>query len=104
MVLKNKSIKELRAYKDMEPTYEELAKALKKLKFIDKSTSDTFVYINKKFDSIILLKKGRVKDLVHKANFASMSWGLEEQGVFKHEHDLGKMIEKFRLEEQAAAA
>ena len=45
-------MKSLRAYKDMEPTYNELATALKKLGFANKRTSDTFVYENKKYGAI----------------------------------------------------
>ncbi len=97
-------MKPLRAYKDMEPTYGELAYALRKLGFVDNSTSDTFVYINKKFNAIVLLPLGDKDDNVHKANFASLSWGLEEQGVLEHEYDLGKMIEQMRLTEKQAAA
>ena len=88
----------------MEPTYGELAEALNKLQFVDKSTDDTFVYVNKKHGAIVLLPFGNEKKHVHKANFASLSWGLEEQGVLEHEHDLGKMIEQARLEKEKVAA
>ena len=88
----------------MEPTYNELATALKKLGFANKSTSDTFVYENKKYGAIVILPMGSDTERVHKANFASLSCGLEEQGVLKHEHDLGKIIEQMRLSEKTAAA
>ena len=78
----------------MEPTYKDLAQALKKLNFKDKSTKELFVYVNEEFDSIVVLNLKSNLELVHKAHFAALSHQLEQQGVIKHQFDLGKMIEK----------
>jgi hypothetical protein len=93
-----------RAYKDMEPTYGELALALKKLKFDNESSQDSFRYAHKKSGAIVLLSLRPDDAKVHKAKFAALSFNLEEFGVLKHEHDLGKLIEQMRLAEQQPAA
>ncbi len=96
-------MRELRAYKDMEPTYGELAKALEKLGFQNRNTEQYFFFVNDKYKAEILLplKSGNAK--VNKAHFAAFSWGLEQQGVLRHEYDLGKMIEQSRLMEKEPA-
>ena len=93
-----------RAYKDMTPTYGELATALKKLKFVDKSTSAAFVYVHEATDSIVLLPLKAENENVLVDHFASLSYILEGRGVIDHQYDIGKMIEKARLQEQRAAA
>jgi hypothetical protein len=97
-------MKLLRAYKDMEPTYGELAEALRKLHFVDKSNERSFFYVHKKSGAEVLLILKAVSEKVHKAHFASLSWNLEEFGVLQHEHDLGKLIEQMRLTEKQPAA
>jgi hypothetical protein len=97
-------MRELRAYKDMEPTYNELAKALVKLGFKNKSTTDLWVYSKEETGSVVLLPMKPAANLVNRANFASLSWTLEGQGVLQHEHDLGKMIEQMRLAEKQPSA
>ena len=97
-------MRELRAYKDLEPTYNELAKALKKLGFKNRSTEELWAYANEKTGSIVVLPLKSDNDPVHKANFASLSWTLEGQGVLQHEYDLGKLIEQMRLAEKQPSA
>ncbi|MBK8565611.1 MAG: hypothetical protein IPN76_20255 [Saprospiraceae bacterium] len=97
-------MKYLRAYKDMEPTYAELASALQMLKFVNESTTDNFRYAHKKSGAIVLLKMLPDDAKVHKARFAALSWNLEQFGVLKQEDDLGKLIEKMRLAEQQPAS
>jgi hypothetical protein len=96
--------KSLKAYKDLEPTYEELAKALKSLNFEDKSNDKAFIFIEKKSGAEVILPMNREIKVVHKAKFASLCWGLEEFGVLHHEHDLGKLIEQYRLQKNEATA
>ncbi len=88
----------------MEPTYRELALALQKLNFINESNQAFFRYAHKESGAIVLLKLLAEKEKVHKAKFASLSWGLEEFGVLQHEYDLGKLIEQMRLAEKQPAA
>ena len=94
---------ELRAYKDMEPTYGELAEALKKLNFEDRSYDTHFLFINDEFDAIVLLPLKHPNAKVHRAHFAGFSMTLEHKGVLEHMFDLGKMIEKTRRQKKKAA-
>ena len=97
-------MKYLRAYKDMEPTFGELAKGLTQLKFENRSNDELFLYYHKNTDTLVVLKKGKINDPINRARFAAISLNLEGMGVIEHIDDLGKMIEQARLKEQAAAA
>lgn len=88
----------LKAYKNMEPTFSELAKVLTALKFKNKSSKDYFVFINEKFDATVFLKINKEKNAVPKADFAVLSFILAEKEVIKDPFDIGKMIEKNREE------
>ncbi len=97
-------MQKLKSYNEMEPTYSELAKALDKLDFENKSTQEHFAYYHKKYDAVVLLSAKSPRSKVHKARFAALSSVLTNQGVLEHEYDLGKMIEQMRLTEKQAAA
>ncbi len=97
-------MEKLRSYKEMEPTYAELASALDKLDFENKSTSELFAFYNKRFDAVVVLPLKTGQSKVRKARFAALSSVLAGQGVLQHEFDLGKMIEQYRLQEKKAAA
>lgn len=84
----------------MEPTYAELAIVLKKLNFVNKSNSKVFLYQHPATGAEVVLPLNTDLEKVRKAKFAAISWGLEEFGVLKNEHDLAKLIEQLRMAEK----
>ncbi len=86
-----------RIYKDMEVTYAEFSRALKKLGFQNESTPTEYRYVNHSVNCIVKLPPKHPNSKVLKAYFASHSISLYYFEIIKDPHDLAKMIEKERL-------
>jgi hypothetical protein len=86
-----------RVYNDMSATYGEVAWALKKLGFVDASTSEHFRFVNEKHKSDIRLPARPLETTFSKANMIGYSYILYMQGVIKNRDDFAKRIEKNRL-------
>lgn len=90
--------------KIVDPTYRELARALKDLRFINKSTADIFRYVHEKTDTVITLPMKADHEIVERASYAAMTYIMEWKGLIKNRDALGQIIEKNRLIEQGTAA
>jgi hypothetical protein len=93
-----------RVYKEMVITYGELATALMQLGYKNESDSDHFKYVNKKHDSVILLRANPANRTLFKAIISGFSYQLYMQGVIDDCDDLAKLVEKNRMTNTAQAA
>lgn len=91
-------------YKEMNITYGELAQALTQLGFKNESDSEYFRYVNKKYDSVVLLRANPVNRILFKAIISGFSYQLYMQGVIEEYDDLAKLVEKNRLANNSAVA
>ncbi|HFA50894.1 MAG TPA: hypothetical protein ENJ95_17940 [Bacteroidetes bacterium] len=91
-------------YKEIDPNYGELAKALSSLQLKNKSRGKNFVFVDKQGEVMVLLPLKNENEKVNKARFVSVSYNLADLGIIDHPHDLGKMIEQMRLAEKQVAA
>lgn len=87
----------LHVYKDITASYSEMAEALKKLGFLDLSTSKHFRFVNSTHNSEVKLPLRPFDAPFSKANLAGYSYQLYMQGVTEEYDDLAKLIEKNRL-------
>jgi hypothetical protein len=86
-----------RVYNDITATYDEVATALKKLGFVDISTSEHFLFVNEKENSEIKLPARPLETTFSKGNMIGYSYILYMQGIIKHRDDFAKRIEKNRF-------
>ena len=93
-----------KVYKEMNITYGELAQALTQLGYKNESDSEHFRYVNKKYDSVVLLRANPVKRILFKAIVSGFSYQLYMQGVIEDYDDLAKLVEKNRLANNAPVA
>ncbi len=92
------------SYKNVQPTYAELAKALQKLSLKNRSQGQLFSFTSHNGEPIVLLPIEAESNQVNMARFIAISYNLADLGILKHPHDLGKMIEQMRLSEKTATA
>ena len=93
-----------RVYKEMSITYGELAQALSQLGYKNDSDSEHFRYVNKKHDSVILLRANSANRTLFKAIISGFAYQLSMQGVIEEEDDLAKLVEKNRMANNTAVA
>ena len=86
-----------RVYKEMSITYGELAQALAQLGYKNESDGTHFRYVNKKYDSVILLRANSANRVLFKAIISGFSYQLSMQGVIEEEDDLAKLVEQNRI-------
>jgi hypothetical protein len=85
-----------RVYKEISPTYQEVAEALTQLGFREETNSEFFLFVNDKHKSEVKLPARPYDAPFLKANLAGFSYLLFMQGVIKDTDDLAKLIEKNR--------
>ncbi|MEK7257762.1 MAG: hypothetical protein AAB316_23595 [Bacteroidota bacterium] len=90
--------------KIIDPTYAELAKALKNLGFKNQSTEDTFRYAHKKTGVVCTLPMKPDHAIVERGSYAHLTLVMEWYGLIKDRDELGQIIEINRRIEQFAAA
>ena len=78
-------------------TYAELARVLKDLKFVDKSSKDTFRFEQEDSGMHVLLPAGEKEEFVQRAYFAAITFQLEWRGLIAYRDQLGEMIESNRV-------
>ena len=93
-----------KVYKEMSITNGELAQALTQLGYKNESDSEIFRYINKVYDSIILLRANPPNRTLFKAIISGFSYQLYMQGVIEEQDDLAKLVEKNRLTDHSQLA
>lgn len=93
-----------KVYKEMDITYGELATALTQLGYKNESDIGHFKYVNKKHDSVILLRANPANRTLFKAIISGFSYQLYMQGVIEDCDDLAKLVEKNRMTNTAQAA
>lgn len=93
-----------RVYKEMNITYGELAEALTQLGYKNESDIEYFRYVNKKYNSVILLRSNPLNRTLFKAIISGFSYQLYMQGVIEDYDDLAKLVEKNRLANNAQIA
>jgi signal recognition particle subunit SEC65 len=86
-----------KVYKEMTITYGELAQALTQLGYKNESNSEHFRYVNKKYDSVIVLRANPANRALFKAIISGFSYQLYMQGVIEENDDLAKLVEKNRM-------
>jgi hypothetical protein len=86
-----------RVYKEIAPTYQEVAQALKQLGYQEKTDSEHFLFVNDAHQSEVKLPARPYDAPFLKANLAGFSYLLFMQGVIKDPDNLAKLIEKNRL-------
>jgi hypothetical protein len=84
-------------YKEIAPTYQEVAEALTQLGYKEETNSTFFLFVNEKHQSEVKLPYQPYETPFMKANLAGFSYLLYMQGVIKDQDKLAKMIEKNRL-------
>ncbi len=84
-------------YKEIAPTYQEVAQALKQLGYREETNSEFFLFVNDDHKSEVKLPARPYEALFLKANLAGFSYLLFMQGVVKDPDKLAKLIEKNRL-------
>ena len=90
--------------KIIDPTYGELAKALKSLGFKDKSKDDTFWYVHEGKNAWIRLPMKDNHEIVERTSYAAFTFVLEGKGILNDRDALGHIIEKNRLIKEATRA
>ena len=85
-----------RIHNDLETTYDEFSRALKKLGFQNESTPEEFRYVHAETGCIIKLRQKQPDTTLIKAYFANFSFAIYYNGLIENVHDLAKMIEKER--------
>jgi hypothetical protein len=90
-------------YKEMIISYGELATALTELGYRNESDSEHFKYVNKKHDSVVLLRANPASKTLFKAIISGFSYQLYMQGVIEDCDDLAKLVEKNRMTNNAQA-
>ncbi len=93
-----------KVYKEMAITYGELAQALTQLGYKNESDVDYFRYVNKKHDSVILLRANSSNRTLFKAIISGFAYQLSMQGVIEEEDDLAKLVERNRMASNASMA
>lgn len=84
-------------YKEIAPTYQEVAQALTQLGYKDETNSTFFLFVNDAHQSEVKLPYQPYEKPFMKANLAGFSYLLYMQGVINDQDKLAKMIEKNRL-------
>jgi hypothetical protein len=84
-------------YKEITPTYQEVAQALMQLGYKEETNSMFFLFVNEEHQSEVKLPYQSYETPFMKANLAGFSYLLYMQGVIKNQDKLAKMIEKNRL-------
>jgi hypothetical protein len=84
-------------YKEITPTYQEMAQVLTQLGYKEETNSTFFLFVNEKHQSEVKLPYQPYDTPFMKANLAGFSYLLYMQGVIKDQDKLAKMIEKNRL-------
>jgi hypothetical protein len=91
----------LTVYKNLDITNAEMIEALQKLGFKEKTgRSKSYWMVNEERQSDIRIPRKPLLDFILKADTATFSYLLHQQGIIKEYDDLVKMIEKDRLEKQ----
>ena len=80
----------------MSVTYGEFGKALLQLGYKDESTTKHFRFTNARHKSVVLLPFQEAKAILVRANLASYSYLLFNQGVIDDMDDLAKIIDTNR--------
>jgi hypothetical protein len=93
-----------KVYKEISPSYQEVAEALKQLGFREETNSEFFLFVNDKHKSEVKLPARPYDAPFLKANLAGFSYLLFMQGVIKDSDDLAKLIEKNRLKANKISA
>lgn len=84
-------------YKEIMPTYQEVAQALMQLGYKEQTNTAFFLFVNEEHQSEVKLPYQPYETPFMKANLAGFSYLLYMQGVIKDQNKLAKMIEKNRL-------
>jgi hypothetical protein len=91
-------------YKDLEVTYQEFEQALNNLGYHVVTQRNQRLYINKLYDSVIVLSNLNTPDrFMIKGEFAAQAYLMEKKGVIEHKDDVAKMIEEERLKTKQIA-
>lgn len=91
-------------YKDIQPTYFELANVFKRLRLNQKKQSSGFVFVDEKGEPVVILPKKQGNEKIQLARFIALSYNLADLGILSHPHDLAKMIEQLRMAEKQQAS
>ncbi len=84
-------------YKEITPTYQEVAQALTQLGYKDETNATFFLFVNEEHQSEVKLPFQSYDKPFLKANLAGFSYLLYMQGVIRDQDKLAKLIEKNRL-------
>jgi hypothetical protein len=84
-------------YKEITPTYQEMAQVLTQLGYREETNATFFLFVNEAHQSEVKLPYQPYETPFMKANLAGFSYLLYMQGVIKDQDKLAKMIEKNRL-------
>jgi hypothetical protein len=84
-------------YKEITPTYQEMAQVLTQLGYKDQTNATFFLFVNEEHESEVKLPYQPYETPFMKANLAGFSYLLYMQGVIKDQDKLAKMVEKNRL-------